>query len=227
MQYLKTEAMGRTSRTSFSTRAVSDLRFFISRARSCCRPSVLHERLFFSSLLLPHQEHSQNKTDRSAETTKQSAKRMSATRQYDCVSLKHAARYLVDRSQVLLQYDFKDKNTSTNQSLCTAIWRRRLEPHTVKSEPTLQELDSAERGRSVVLNKGEKKSSWTMLQKQIHGSGNSNERWNPKQQFYVEFFNGSFGSRTLERNTLKQYFWMQERGEDGDLNIERVPTTKN
>ena len=60
------------------------------------------------------------------------------------------------------------------------------------------------------------------------GSGNSSEGWNTKWRLYVEFCDGSIGSRTAnETHGHAVLLWMQERVRDGDFSSKKVLTAKN
>ena len=101
--------------------------------------------------------------------------------------LKRAARYLVGKPKAALRFrrqkhvykitvfvdsDFAGDPVSMKS---TTGFVAQIGNHTVKSGSTLQSLTALSVGRGGVLRCGERRSSWTIPEICIPGSGNSNE----------------------------------------------------
>ena len=110
---------------------------------------------------------------------------MSEPREFDFIPLKRAARYLVGKPKAALRFrrqrhvdkitvfvdsDFAGDPVSRKS---TTLLVAQIGNHTVKSG--FNELDSIKRWRSGVLRSGERRSSWTVPEIYVPGSGNSNE----------------------------------------------------
>ena len=122
-----------------------------------------------------------------AETAKHLAQRMSEPREFDFVSLKRAARYLVGKPKAALRFrrqkhvdkitvfvdsdfagdPFSRKNTT---GLVAQIG-----DHTVKSGSTLQSLTALGVGEAEFYGVVKRRSSWTIPEICIPRYGNSNE----------------------------------------------------
>ena len=109
-----------------------------------------------------------------AETAKHLAQRLSEPREFDFISLKRAARYLVGKPKAALRYRRQkhvDKITVFVDSYFAGdpVSRKSTTglvaqngSHTAKSGSTLQSLTAFERWRGGVLRSGERMSSWTI-----------------------------------------------------------------
>ena len=173
-----------------------------------------------------------------AETAKHLAQRMSEPREFDFVPLKRAARYLVRKPKASLRYR-RQKHVDTitvfvdsdfagdpvSRKSTTGLVAQ-IGNHAVKSGSTLQSLTA--------LSVGEAEFHAVVKGGQVGLSLRSMYQ-DPGIPMKIEIQSDSStansltdrcgaGQRTKHIDT--RYFWIQERVQDGDLSIKKVPTAK-
>ena len=175
-----------------------------------------------------------------AATAKHLAHRMSEPLEFDFIPLKRAARYLVGKPKTVLRFrrekhvdkikvfvdsDFAGDPFSRKSATGLVV---QIGNHTVKSGSTLQSLTalSVEEAEFYAVVKGGEVGLFLRsmcqdlgipmkieIQSDSSTANSSTHRLGVGQQ------------RTKHVDT--RYFWIQERVQDGDLSIKKVPTAKN
>ena len=174
-----------------------------------------------------------------AETSKQLAQRMSEPREFDFIPLKRAARYLAGKPKAALRFRRQkhvDKITFFLDSDLAGdpVWRKgktglvaQIGNHTVKSGSTLQSLTAWSVGEAefyAVVKGGQVGLSLRSMYQDLgipmkieiqSGSSTANS------------LTGQLGAGQRTKHIDTRFFWIQERVQDGDLSIKKVPTAKN
>ena len=164
---------------------------------------------------------------------------MSQPREFDFIPLKRAARYLVEKPEAALGFrrqkhvdkitvfvnsDFAGDPVSRKS---TTGLVDQVGNHTVKAGSTLQSLTALSVGEAEVYAVVERRSSWISLR-----STHQDLEIPMKVELQSDSSTANSltdrlaaGQRTKRIDT--RYFWIQERVQDGDLSIKKVPTAKN
>ena len=174
-----------------------------------------------------------------AETAKHLAQRMSELRDFDFIPLERAARYLVAKPKVALRFrrqkhvdkitvfvdsDFAGDPVSRKSTTGLVA---QIGNHTVKSGPTLQSLAALSvgeaefyavvRGCQVGLSlRSINQDLGITMKNEIQSDSSTANSWMDR-----------LGARQQTKHVDTRNFWIQERVQDGDLNIKKVPTAKN
>ena len=173
-----------------------------------------------------------------AETAKHLARRMSEPRELDYIPLKRAARYLVgtlkaalgfrrqkhvDKITVFVDSDFAGDPVSRKSTTGLVA---QIGNHTLKSGSTLQSLTALSGGEAefyAVVKGGQVGLSLRSVYQDL-GIPMKIEIQSDSSAANSLTDRLGAGQRTKHIDT--RYFWIQERVQDGDLSIKKVPTAK-
>ena len=174
-----------------------------------------------------------------AETAKHWAQRVSEPREFDFVPLKRAARYLVGKPKAALRFrrqKYADKSTvfvdsdfagdPVSRKSTTGLVAQIGNP-TVKSGSALQSLTSLSVGEAefyAVVKGGQVGLSLRSMYQDM-GIPMKIEIQNDSSTANSLTDRLGAGQRTKHIDT--RCFWIQERVQDGDLSIKKVPMAKN
>ena len=165
-----------------------------------------------------------------AKTAKHVAQRVSESRGFDFVPLKRAARYLVGKPKAALRFrtqkhvdkitvfvdsDFAGDPVSRKN---TTGLVGQIGNHTVKSRSTPQSLTALSVGEAefyAVVKGGQVGDLGVAMKIEIQSDSSTANSLTDRL---------GAGQRTKHIDT--KYFWIQERVQDGDLSIKKVPTAK-
>ena len=164
---------------------------------------------------------------------------MSGPREFDVVPLKRAARYLVGKPKAVLRYrrqkhvdkiivfvdsDFAGDPVSSKRSTGSVA---QIGNHSAKSGSTLQSLTALSVGEAefyaVVKGCQVGLSRRSMYQDLGIPMKIEIQSYSSTANYLTDRLGA--GQRTKHIDT--RYFWIQERVQDGDLSIKKVPTAKN
>ena len=174
-----------------------------------------------------------------AETAKHLAQRMSEPLEFDFIPLKRAARYLVgkpktalrfrrekhvDKIKVFVDSDFAGDPFSRKSATGLVA---QIGNHIVKSGSTLQSLTSlsVEEAEYAVVKGGEVGLSLRSMCQDLGIPMKIEIQSDSSTANSLTDRLGAGQQRTKHIDT--RYFWIQERVQDGDLSIKKVPTAKN
>ena len=173
------------------------------------------------------------------ETAKHLAQRMSEPREFDLISWKRAARYLVGKPKAALRFrrqeqdhkitvfvdsDFAGDPVSRKSTTGLAA---QIGNNTVKSGSTLQSLTALSVGEAefyAVLKGGQ---GGLSLRSVYHDLGISMKIEIQSDRSTSNSLTDRLGAGERTKHIDTRYFWIQERVQDGDLSITKVLTAKN
>ena len=174
-----------------------------------------------------------------AETAKKLAQRISERREYDVVPLKRAAWYLVGRPKAALRFrrqkhvdkitvfvdsDFAGDPVSRKSTTGSVA---PISNHTVKSGSTLQSLTALSVGEAefyAVVKGGQVGLS---LRSMYQDQGILMKIGKQSDSSTANSLTDRLGAGQRTKHIDTRYFWIQERVQDGDLSIKKVPIAKN
>ena len=174
-----------------------------------------------------------------AETAKHLAQRMSEPREFDFVPLKRAARYLVGKPKVAVRFQrqkhvdkitvFVDSDFAgdpVSRKSTTGLVAQ-IGNHSVKSGSTLQSLTALSVGEAefcAVVKGGQVGLS---LRSMYQDLGIPMKIEIQSDSSTANSLTDRLGAGQRTKHIDTRYFWIQERVQDGDLSIKKVPTAKN
>ena len=169
-----------------------------------------------------------------AETAKHLAQRMSEPREFDTVPLKRAARYLVGKAQsgteirrqaqadkitVFLDSDFADDPISRKSTTGLVA---QIGNHAVKSGSTLQSLTALSVGEAefyAVVKGGQVGLAMRSMYQDL---GIPMKIEIQSDSSTANSLTDRLGAGQRTKHIYTRYFWIQERVQDGDLNIKKL-----
>ena len=174
-----------------------------------------------------------------AETAKHLAQRMSEPREFDYIPLKHAARYLVvtpkaalrrrrqqhgDKIMVFVDSDFAGDPVLRKSTTGLVA---QIGNHTVKSGSTLQSLTALSVGEAEFYAVVKGCQVGLSLGSMYQDLGIPMKIERQRDCSMANSLTDRLGAGQRTKHIDTRYFWIQERVQDGDLSIKKVPTAKN
>ena len=174
-----------------------------------------------------------------AETAKFLAQRMSEPREFDFIPLKRAARYLVGKPKAALRFrrqkhvdkitvfvdsDFAGDPVSRKS---TTGMVAQIGNHTVKSESTLQSLTALSVGEAEFYAVVKGCQVGLSLRSMYQDLGITTKIEIQSEISTANSLSDRLGAGQRTKHIDTRYFWTQERVQDGDLSVKKVPTAKN
>ena len=174
-----------------------------------------------------------------AETAKHLAQRMSVPREFDFIPLKCAARYLVGKPKAALRFrrqkhvdkitvfvdsDFAGDPVSRKNTTGLVA---QIGNHTVKYGSTLQSLTALSVGEAdfyAVVKRGQVGLSLRCMYQDL---GITMKIETHSDSGMANSLTDRLGAGQRTKHIDTRYFWIQERVQDGDLSIKKVPAAKN